>query len=132
MTITEPQLREFIAGGESGTVEFKIKAPRPAELAERICGMANSRRGGTIIFGVADAKGAIVGLKDPQQTIDLALRALRMIRPAVSFVEPELSVTVLDRRRLVVASVPPNDGTLYQSSGVFWIRRGTHTVAPGR
>lgn len=38
--MTEETLRDLIAGGETGTVEFKIKAPRPAELAERICGMA--------------------------------------------------------------------------------------------
>ena len=83
---TEETLRELIAGGETSTVEFKIKAPRPAELAERICGMANTRLGGVIIFGVADTGRQIVGLKDPSASIDLALRAARMVKPAISFV----------------------------------------------
>jgi predicted HTH transcriptional regulator len=43
--MTEEALRQRIAGGETATVEFKIKAPRPAELAERMCGMANTRTG---------------------------------------------------------------------------------------
>ena len=32
------------------------------------------------------------------------------------------------RATVVVAQVPPNDGPLYQSSGVFWQRRGSHTT----
>ena len=34
-TTTEEAIRRMLAGGETGTVEFKIKAPRPSELAER-------------------------------------------------------------------------------------------------
>ena len=29
----------MLVDGETSTIEFKIKAPRPGELAERICGM---------------------------------------------------------------------------------------------
>ncbi len=31
-------------------------------------------------------------------------------------------------KQLVIATVPPNDGSVYQSGGVFWVRRSTHTV----
>lgn len=124
----EATLRALIAGGETATVEFKIKAPRPAELAERMCGMANSRMGGVIIFGVADADRQVVGLKDPSASIDLALRAARMVKPPISLVGAEPRVQSVDGYTLVVAEIPPNDGTLYQSSGVFWLRRGSHTV----
>ena len=65
--LSEPAIRQLIADGESVAVEFKIKAPRPAELAERICGMANTRTGGTVIFGVADASRDIIGLKNPNR-----------------------------------------------------------------
>src|SRR6266540_1942666 len=85
MYFTEVSLRQLIAVGESSTVEFKIKAPRPAELAERICGMVNSRSGGVIVLGVEDASGAIVGVAKPNDMIDLLLRAARMIRPPVTF-----------------------------------------------
>lgn len=124
----EQQLRQLIAGGETATVEFKIKAPRPAELAERICGMANTRSGGVIIFGVADATGELVGLDRPNDTIDLLLRAMRMVKPPVQLREGGPVTQILDGVTVVVASILTNDGTLYQSSGVFWMRRGSHTV----
>src|SRR5215831_9993758 len=100
----------MIRDGESGTVEFKIKAPRPAELAERMCGMANSRTGGVIIFGVADTGKQVVGLKDPNQSIDLALRAARMVKPPVSFVGASPTICTVDGLSLVIAEIPPNDG----------------------
>jgi predicted HTH transcriptional regulator len=128
MDLTEATLRELIATGESSTVEFKIKAPRPAELAERICGMVNSRTGGVIVLGVEDASGAIVGLERPNDTIDQLLRAARMVRPPVAFSSGGPLVITVDTATVVVAQIPPNDGPLYQASGVFWQRRGTHTT----
>jgi ATP-dependent DNA helicase RecG len=128
ITMTEETLRQRTAGGETGTIEFKIKAPRPAELAERMCGMANTRSGGTIIFGVADKGNVVVGLKEPQQTIDLALRAARLVKPPIPFVGSGPTTHLVDGATLVVAEIPPNAGTLYQSSGVFWMRKGSHTV----
>jgi ATP-dependent DNA helicase RecG len=128
MNFTEAALRQLIAAGESSTVEFKIKAPRPAELAERICGMVNSRTGGVIVFGVEDASGAMVGVTKPNDTIDLLLRAARMIRPPITFSSGEPAIVTIDGMKLIVAQIPSNDGPLYQASGVFWQRRGTHTT----
>lgn len=106
----ESILRDRIAGGESSSVEFKIKAPRPAELAERMCGRANAR-GGMLLFDIAD-DGRIVGLKKPQEAIDLILRAARIVKPAVTLREPAPDLVTLDDRTLVVVVIPPNDGTL--------------------
>jgi len=36
---------------------------------------------------------------------------------------------VVEGKQLVVATVPASKGPVYQSGGVFWVRRGTHTVA---
>lgn len=119
-------LRAMIAGGESATVEFKIKAPRPAEIAERLCGMANTRTGGVIIFGVADAGREIVGLEDANASLDLTLRAARMLKPTL--VLPPPTTSVIDDKTVLVVEVPRSQGVLYQSSGVFWVRKGTHTV----
>lgn len=119
-------LRAMIAGGESATVEFKIKAPRPAEIAERLCGMANTRTGGVIIFGVADAGREIVGLEDANASLDLTLRAARMLKPTL--VLPPPMTSVIDDKTVLVVEVPRSQGVLYQSSGVFWVRKGTHTV----
>ncbi|NNJ12004.1 hypothetical protein EKD04_016855 [Chloroflexales bacterium ZM16-3] len=127
--MTEETLRQLIDGGESATVEFKIKAPRPAELAERICGMANTRIGGVIIFGVEDATRALVGLPEPSDTIDITLRAARMLKPPLPITDSTLRHWTLDERKLVTLHIPANLGTLYQYDGAFLVRRGTHTVA---
>ncbi len=127
--MNEETLRQLIAGGESATIEFKIKAPRPAELAERICGMANTRTGGMIIFGVADATREPVGVAEPSDTIDIALRAARMLKPALPITDTTIQRWTLDARTLVTLQIPANLGTLYQYDGAFLVRRGTHTVA---
>ena len=128
MDVSAATLRQLIAGGESSTVEFKIKAPRPAELAERMCGMVNSRKGGWIVLGVEDASGAVVGVERPNETIDALLRASRLVRPPLNIEGSGLTVVDLDGATVVVAHIPANDGQLYQASGVFWQRRGTYTT----
>ncbi|HMA38033.1 MAG TPA: ATP-binding protein [Chloroflexia bacterium] len=77
----EAELRRRIAAGETATIELKRKPPRPAELAERICGIANTRMGGAIIFGVTDDPRTIVGVPNPPLAIDLIHRAVRLVHP---------------------------------------------------
>ncbi len=127
-TMHEETLRLFIATGESGTVEFKVNAPRPAELAERMCGMANSRTGGVIIFGVRDEDRSIVGVNQTSDTIDTILRAARMVKPAITLLDENISAWSLDGHPIVTVEVPANDGKLYQYNGACLIRRGTFTV----
>lgn len=124
----EAQLRQLIAGGETATVEFKSSAARPVDIAERMCGMANNRAGGVIIFGIEDATRAIVGIRNPSLTNDVVLRAARMIKPAVSLSETSVQTWAFDGATLVTVKVPPNSGRLYQYDGAFYVRRGTNTV----
>lgn len=119
-------LHSLIAGGESERVEFKLKAPRPAELAERLCGLANTRTGGMIIFGIADADRELVGLSEVNASLDISLRAARMLKPTLVLASP--TTFAIDGKTVLVVEVPRNQGVLYQSSGVFWVRKGTHTV----
>ena len=92
--------------------------------------MANAQ-GGVVIIGVEDSARKIVGVPENRKamTKDTILRAARQnIKPVLVLDPPEPEVYVLDRKQVVVASVPPNAGPIYQSGGVFWVRRGTHTV----
>lgn len=123
----ELELQRIISGGETTTIELKLAPPRPSELAERLCGMANGQ-GGLVIIGVEDASLKIVGVKDARMAVDVTLRATRQIQPVLILDPPEPEIYSLDGILLVVISVPPNRGPLYQSSGVCWIRRSTHTV----
>jgi predicted HTH transcriptional regulator len=130
--LSEQELRRLIKAGETNTVELKAAAPRPVEMAERLCGMANAQ-GGVIIIGVEDAKQRIVGVPDDRlaMTIDTVLRAARQnVKPALVLDPPEPELYEVGGKRLVVVSVPMSRGPVYQSGGVFWVRRGTHTV-PG-
>ncbi|NWJ97270.1 MAG: putative DNA binding domain-containing protein [Chloroflexi bacterium] len=120
------QLQALINKGETNTVELKIAPPRPAELAERICGLCNAQ-GGYIIIGVEDQTLRLVGVKDPQAAIDTIFRACRLLNPPLTqLAEPE--IYHLDGIPLVVATIPPSKGPIYQASGAFLVRRGTNTV----
>jgi predicted HTH transcriptional regulator len=46
----ESTLRKLIENGETSTIELKVAVPRPGEMAERLCGLANAQ-GGFIIIG---------------------------------------------------------------------------------
>ncbi len=127
----ESELRQLIAGGETGSVEFKIKAPRPSELAERMCGIANTRTGGMIIFGVKDETHELVGVKKPSETIDIALRAARMVKPVLVLSDQACTTWTLSEGVIITLTIPPNPGRLYQYNGAFLIRRGTHTIPLG-
>lgn len=130
LKLSETALRQLIEGGETSTVEFKVASPWPDEMAGRLCGLANAQ-GGFIIIGIADGSLEIIGIPDKKiaQTKDVILRATRqIIKPELLLEPPEPEVYVLDGKKLVIATVPPNRGAIYQVSGVFWIRRGTYTV----
>lgn len=125
---SEKALLHLISQGETTTLELKLSAPRAIDLAERLCGLANSQ-GGLIVMGVKDVSLEIVGVRDTSSNIDTILRATRLIRPVLVLNPPEPEVYILeDGRKLVVARVLPSDGPIYQSSGVAWVRRGTHTI----
>src|SRR5919202_6396348 len=110
----ETTLRQLIAGGETATVEFKSSATRPIEVAVRMCGMANNRAGGMIIFGIEDATRAIVGIRNPSLTNDVVLRAARMIKPAVALGETSVQTWTLDGATILTVEIQHNTGTLYQ------------------
>ncbi len=92
--------------------------------------MANAQ-GGVVIIGVEDAKHTIVGVPDERMamTMDTILRAARInIKPALVLDPPEPEVYMLGGKQVVVATVAPSKGPVYQAGGVCWVRRGTYTV----
>ena len=121
---------EILKDGETATIEFKLQPPRVGELAERLCGFANTRNGGTIIIGVEDKTWQLVGVRDVSEAIDTILQAARACKPTVALDRdgPQILQVPPHGRRVVYANILPNKGKLHQHGGVFWIRRGTHTV----
>ncbi len=106
--LNEVALRRLIKGGETTTVEFKVATPRPVEMAERLCGMANAQ-GGMIIIGVEDVERKVVGVADERMamTKDVILRAARqIIKPVLVLDPPEPEIYEIDGKQVVVATVP--------------------------
>src|SRR6266446_7928822 len=131
--LSEMELKALIQGGETNTVELKVAAPRATEMAERLCGMANAQ-GGVVIIGVKDSSHEIVGVPDKRigETLDVVLRAVRqMIKPELLLDPSEPEIYTLEEKKLVVAMVKPSHGPVYQAHGIYWVRRGTHTVSLG-
>src|SRR5439155_10888097 len=129
--LTEMELKKLIKGGETNTIELKVAAPRAVEMAERLCGIANAQ-GGLVIIGVKDASHEIVGVPDHRigERLDVRLRAVRqMIKPELVLDPPEPEIYTVSGKKLVVAMVKPSHGPVYQAHGIYWVRRGTHTVS---
>lgn len=120
-------LIKLIEGGESSKVEFKIAAPRQTEVAQRLCGMANAQ-GGYLIVGVEDKSYTLAGVKNIGETIDIILQGARLCKPPVVLENGEPQTFIIKGKNIIVAIIPPNNGTLYQAGGVCWVRRGSHTV----
>jgi ATP-dependent DNA helicase RecG len=129
--LSEIELEKLIRGGETNTVELKVAAPRATEMAERLCGMANAQ-GGMIVVGVKDSTHEIVGVPDRKigETLDVISRAVRqMIKPELVLTPSEPEIYTLSGKNVVIATVRPSSGPVYQAHGIYWIRRGTHTVS---
>lgn len=126
--LTLQELEKLIEQGESAIVECKIALPRVGELAERICGMANSTRGGFLVIGVADQTWDIVGVNSVSATIDGIFLASKLCKPAVPLDSSQVQAYNLKGNKVVVARIPPNRGTLYQSGGRYFLRRETNTI----
>ena len=120
-------LLALIKSGETSKVELKLAPPRPSELAQRLCGFANAG-GGYVILGVVDEDLTIVGLANPKDAIDTILQATRLCKPTILLDPIDPETYVVGGKTLVLATVPPNKEVLYQASGVFWVRRGSHTI----
>ena len=96
----ESALRKLITVGETSTVELKVASPRPDEMAERLCGLANAQ-GGFIIVGVADESLEIVGVPEKKiGALDLDKREVR----AMQYVQDHGSITNREYRQLTGVS----------------------------
>jgi predicted HTH transcriptional regulator len=121
--LTEAELRKLIAGGQITTLELNFNLPKPDELAQSLCGLANGQ-GGYIVIGAESENLNLIGIKNVSEAVAGLLQAARLVEPSIEFWPPEPEVYVLDEREILIACVPPNSGVVYQVGGVCWLREG--------
>ncbi len=76
----------------------------------------------------------MVGIADHRigETLDVISRAARkMIQPELTLDPAEPEIYTIAGKKIVVVTVKPSAGPVYQAHGIYWIRRGTHTVSLG-
>ena len=123
--MTEQELLQTIAGGESSRVQFKERLPHPDSFAHELIAFSNSQ-GGKIIFGVNDKTGELHGLSFGeiqqlnQQVVNIASQK---VYPPVYLVTD--TVSVMDNK-IVVISVEEGLSKPYKdSSGIIYVKNGS-------
>ena len=119
------EIKELCALGENSKVQFKLKIDNPSKIAAEIVAFANYR-GGTILIGVEDKTGTIVGLTyDEVQQIsrDVGNVANNCVRPTI-YLQTE-TVDVEGKTILVVNVNEGIDKPYKDQSGNIWIKQGS-------
>lgn len=119
------EIKELCALGENSKVQFKLRIDNPSKIAAEIVAFANYR-GGTILVGVEDKTGEIVGLTyDEVQQIsrDIGNVSNNCVRPTVY-----LQTETVDVDGKIVLIVNVNEGIdkpYKDQSGNIWIKQGS-------
>jgi len=123
------ELLDIIASGETSRVQFKEKIDNDNSIAAEIIAFSNSR-GGVILIGVEDKKGALVGL-DYQQ-LQQYNNKLSTITSNIIIPQPFLYTEVVTvptengEKKVLVVEVAEGVNKPYKDNGgVIWIKQGS-------
>lgn len=118
------EIKEMCALGENSKVQFKLRVDNPSKIAAEIIAFANYR-GGSILIGVEDKTGEIVGLsyeQVQQAGRDIGNAATNHVRPTI-YLQTE-TVNVEGKIILVVNVDEGIDKPYKDLSGNIWIKQG--------
>lgn len=119
------QIKELCALGENSKVRFKLRLENPTKIAAEIAAFANYR-GGTILIGIEDKKGTIVGLtydEVQEMSRDIGNVANNSVRPTVYLQTETVNV---DGKIILVVNVDEGIDKPYKDqSGNIWIKQGS-------
>ena len=121
--MTSEELRNIIKCGETSLVQFKQEFTTQKEMATEMIAFANGR-GGTILFGVKDKTGDILGLSydEIQNTSrELGNTANEQVRPLI-YIQTE--VVEIDGKMILVAKIQEGKDKPYKTlSGNIWVKQ---------
>src|SRR5512139_1360772 len=98
-------------------------------LASVLAGMANTH-GGTVMLGIAPRSALILGLPDPDATLDQVFQAALLMDPPLVLPVPRLSpVTAVGSHpsQVLVITVPAGLPNVYSLEGRYLGREGSQT-----
>ncbi len=126
--MTESELKEIVACGETSRVQFKELLDNHNSIAAEMVAMANSK-GGKIIFGVKDKTGEICGLDySAIQEIGnkIASIATDLVKPQIFITTEVVSVgSGENAKRVLVAEIEEGIAKPYKDTlGIIWIKQG--------
>jgi len=119
------ELSELIANGETTKVQFKRDVNNAISISQEMVAFSNTK-GGTILIGVDDKTGEIIGLsfQDIQRINNLLSTAAQDHVKSPVFISTE-TVNV-DGNRVIVVSVPEgSDKPHTDKDGVVWVKNGS-------
>lgn len=122
--MTEDSLRDLCLCGETTRVQFKEVFTSQKEIAKEMIAFANSK-GGSILFGVEDRTGRLIGLSydQIQQTSrELGNAAQEQVRPII-YIETE--VVRSEGRHFLVCHIAEGRNKPYKNlQGEIWVKQG--------
>lgn len=119
------EIKELCFWGKNSKVQFKLRIDNSSKIAAEMVAFANYR-GGTILIGIEDKTGEIVGLSydEVQQfSRDIGNIANNSVRPTIYFQTETVSV---DGKTILVVNVNEGIDKPYKDqSGNIWIKQGS-------
>ena len=119
------EIRRLCALGETSRVQYKLRVDSPAKIAAEIVAFANCR-GGSILVGVEDKTGDIVGLtydQVQQASRDIGNAANEIVCPTV-YVQTD--VVDVDGKLVLVVGVNEGVNKPYKDKGGnIWVKQGS-------
>lgn len=125
---TPEQITEWVAAGESETLEFKRNTRTRREATQTMCAMLN-HRGGRVLFGVTP-EGNVSGQQVSDQTIEEVSAEIQRIEPPVFPAIERLPVS--SDREVLLVSVSQGYMKPYTYKGTAYRRVGNTTLEMSR
>jgi len=121
---TNQELEARLAAGMGPKLHWFPANVSTEELAAVMVGMANVA-GGSIFVGVAPRSGKVLGVTDPDDTIDRIFQASLLSDPPLILPVPRLQPC--DHAEVIVVQIPPGLPHVYSLNGRFLVREGVYT-----
>lgn len=123
------ELLDIISAGETSKVQFKKEIDNDDSIAAELIAFSNSK-GGTILFGIEDEKGTVLGL-DYQQLQSynnrIATIANDKVKPQIFLFTEVVSIpSQTDEKKILVVEVSEGIAKPYKDkNGAIWIKQGS-------